>query len=237
MIKEEIHIFKDTDDLAQGFALHFYNEIESKDNYTVALSGGSTPKLFFDALVSEYSDLIYWNNIHFFWGDERCVPPDDPESNYKMTYDHLFSKVDIPENNIYRMKAEEGENEVVRYSSLLNDTLRNVNGFPQFDLVILGMGTDGHTASIFPDSLNLLESNENCAIATHPESGQKRITLTGPVINNASKVSFLVSGEGKKGVLDEIHNKTGNFKQYPASYIKPEYGDLHWFMDKAAFPD
>lgn len=237
MKKQLVHLFKDPNDVANGFAHHFYNEIETKDNYTVALSGGSTPKLFFDILAREYHDLIYWENIQFFWGDERCVPPDDPESNFKMTYDHLFSKIDIPESNVHRIHAEEGESEVVRYGSILDEYLPNKNGYPQFDLVILGMGADGHTASIFPDSLDLLESKENCALAAHPDSGQKRITLTGSVINNASKVSFLVTGENKQNVLKEIHEKSGNYKDYPASYINPTEGELHWFMDKSAFPE
>jgi len=227
-------IFDTPQAVAEAFAAEFVELVQNNYSLTVALSGGSTPKILFDILAEKHADLD-WTKLHFYWGDERCVPPTDGDSNYKMTVDHLLSKVDMPDANIHRVKGENDPAvEAVDYGKQIDTNLPSVNGMPQFDLVILGMGGDGHTASIFPHEIELLKAESTCAVATHPESGQIRVSLTGGVINNAKKVAFLVTGAGKTEKIDEIFHKTGGWESYPASYIAPTSGDLTWFMDKAA---
>jgi 6-phosphogluconolactonase len=231
----ETKISKTPQAVAEAFARHFLALTRENETLSVALSGGSTPKILFDFLAANHSDDINWSGVHLYWGDERCVAPDDSESNYKMTVDHLLSKIDIPAENIHRVLGETNPvTEAMNYSRQINENLPSVNGLPQFDLIILGMGGDGHTASIFPHEIELLNAENTCEVATHPESGQKRITLTGNVINNAKEICFLVTGAGKTEKIDEIFHQTGDWKTYPASYIKPETGKLTWFMDEAA---
>ncbi len=231
----EVKIYKDKIEVAHKFSSYFADLVADKKEFHVALSGGSTPKLIFDVLASEYGTVIGWNNIHFYWGDERCVPPTDNQSNYKMTEEHLFSKINVPPGNIHRVLGENNPaSEAIRYSNLLEINLNRVEGIPQFDLVILGMGDDGHTASIFPHEIDLWESADHCVVATHPDSGQKRVSINGSVINTAKAVTFLVTGSGKSEKVDEIHNKKENYTQYPASLVNPKSGNLTWFMDEAA---
>lgn len=203
--------------------------------FDVALSGGSTPKNFFKSLVKKHKDTIPWERIHFWWGDERCVPPNDGDSNFKMVNDILFSNIDIPQKNIHRIKGENNaEEEAKRYSEEIETNLNVRNGVPVFDMVILGLGEDGHTASIFPGQLNLIEEDKTCVVSTHPITGQQRITLTGKVINNASRIFFLVTGENKALRISEIMNDDEAAKLLPAYYISPENGKLIWYIDEAA---
>ena len=227
-------IFDTPQAVAEAFAKDLAQRIAAADQLTIALSGGSTPKLLFDHMAAEYAD-IDWSKVHLYWGDERCVPPTDDDSNYKMTVTHLLSKIDMPEANVHRVLGENDPvQEAERYGKEIEDGLPSANGLPQFDLIILGMGADGHTASIFPHEMELLDSKEVCAVATHPESGQKRVSLTGQVINNARVVTFLVTGASKAEKVVEIFNQSGDWKSYPASYIKPDSGELTWYLDKAA---
>lgn len=231
----ETNISKTSQAVAETFATHFIALANDSDSLTVALSGGSTPKILFDLLAVSHADSVDWSGIHFYWGDERCVPPTDNDSNYKMTVDHLLSKIDFPEANIHRVLGENDPGgEAINYGKQITTNLLSANALPQFDLVILGMGGDGHTASIFPHEIELLDSENVCEVAIHPESRQKRITLTGKVINNAREICFLVTGAGKTEKIDEIFHQTGNWKSYPASYINPTGGKLTWFMDEAA---
>jgi len=203
--------------------------------FSVALSGGSTPELLFSILGREYSKSLPWENVHFFWGDERCVPPEDSESNFGMTKRTLLSKIEIPSGNIHRIRGEaDPEAEAKRYSDEISGFAGVRNGLPEFSLVILGIGDDGHTASIFPGHLELLNSDKICEVAVHPVSGQKRITITGRVINNAGSVFFLVTGKKKQEVLEEILNQKPIAKSYPAFFIEPEEGNLIWYIDKDA---
>jgi len=180
-------------------------------------------------LADKYKDVIDWNNVNFFWVDERCVPPDEIESNYGMTKKILLNNISIPDSNVNRMKGEDNpESEATLYSQLLKKRLPSRNGYPEFDLIILGMGNDGHTASIFPDQMYLLNADEVCAVARQPQTGQKRITITGKVINNAERVFFIVNGEGKSKVLNEVLEKEGDYMKYPASHVQPEDGVLKW---------
>ena len=161
----KLKIFETPDEVAKTFAEDFQGTVEKiifeKGNINISLSGGSTPKILFDILADRYSNKIDWTKVHLFWGDERCVPPDDEESNYGMTKKRLLNFIIIPEENVHRAKGEvEPEKEAVRYSSEIKTRIKskNQNGIPVFDLMILGMGDDGHTASIFPDSIELWDS-------------------------------------------------------------------------------
>lgn len=206
--------------------------ISSQSRFTVAISGGSTPLNFFSLLSSKmYAGKIEWSCVHFFWVDERCVPKDDRESNFKGAWDSLLSKVPIPEANIHRIKGElPPEDGAVEYE-------KELKGFfgervPEFDLVLLGMGEDGHTASLFPASDSLKESKK-LAIPVYVEKLKSwRVTLTLPVLNNARSVVFLVIGKNKAGVLKEILEK--NYEKHPAGLIKPENGSLTWLVDEDA---
>lgn len=231
----EVKIYKDKVEVAHEFSSYFADLVAEKKDFHLALSGGSTPKLIFDALASEYGDKIDWSKIHFYWGDERCVPPTDEQSNYKMTEEHLFSKINVPKENIHRVLGENDSlGEAMRYSNLLEINLDRIDGVPQFDLVILGIGDDGHTASIFPHEIDLWSSKDHCVVATHPDSGQKRVSINGAVINSAKEVIFLVTGSNKAEKVDEIHNKKGDYKTYPASLVNPKSGRLLWFLDEDA---
>lgn len=230
-----ISISSSKEDLAEEVAYILKDMSDTGEKIHVALSGGSTPKVIFDYIAKELGDEIFWDNINFYWGDERCVPPTDSESNFKMTVDHLLSKIDMPEENIFRVMGEnEPEEEAKRYSKVLDDELPIANGIPQFDLVMLGMGDDGHTVSIFPYNIELWDAKENCVVATHPDSGQKRVTITGKVVNNAKAVAFLVTGAGKAGKVQEIIKKQKNFALYPANLVQPTEGELTWFLDEDA---
>ena len=234
----EILVFDDPPALARGFADWFYNFVIDKRVVTIALSGGSTPKLFFEILSTQYGKKIDWSKIHLFWGDERCVPPDHKESNFHMTRQNLLDRVAIPSQNIHRIYGESlPEDEADRYSDEIKDALSQNNNLPVFDLVILGLGADGHTASIFPTQMHLLKSDHICEVATHPESGQQRITLTGPVINNSKNICFLVTGKGKSDVVKDILKNTGDWQKYPAAHVHPNAagpGSLRWFLDRDA---
>jgi 6-phosphogluconolactonase len=235
-MRPNILIYNTPEDLAEGFAVYMQSLIEksNKNSFHIALSGGSTPKLLFNCLANKYRDQIKWNIIHLWWGDERMVPPDDSESNYKMTKDNLLSFIDIPADNIHRIHGEESSGEETnRYSSEIKKFIPSNNNLPVFDLIILGMGEDGHTASIFPNQMELLDSTEICEVAPHPVSGQKRITLTGNVINNAKIVAFIVTGTRKAGKIAQIFSKAEVAASYPAAHINPT-GKLVWFLDKPA---
>ncbi len=230
-----IQSYKTKEEVAVNFSKYLVAFIVSKEKVHIALSGGSTPKIVFDVLASNFQVDVNWETVHLYWGDERCVDPSDDDSNYKMTVTHLISKIDIPEENIHRIKGENNPDyEANRYGKLLENKLPSVNGIPQFDLVILGMGDDGHTASIFPHEIDLWNASDYCVVATHPESGQQRVSLTGQVINNAHTVTFLVTGGAKAEKFEEIHSKSGSYLDYPASLVDPNSGNLIWFVDNAA---
>jgi len=231
----KLKISKTKQEVAVNFARYLAILIANRTEVHIALSGGSTPKIVFDELAANFIEDIDWGHVHLYWGDERCVDPTDGQSNYRMTVEHLISKIAIPEENIHRMKGEnDPEYEARRYSAILDEVLPKVHGVPQFDLVILGMGDDGHTASIFPYQIDLWHSDKNCEVAVHPDSGQQRISITGGIINNADTVAFLVTGENKAEKFNEIQNQTGNYKNYPASLVNPTSGRLLWFLDEAA---
>lgn len=238
-MKPIIKEFEDNPAVADCFAADLVEMIaellEQQSTVTVSLSGGSTPKLLFTVLAENYSDKVEWSRVHFFWGDERMVPPDDAESNYGEANALLLSKVEIPEANIHRVLGEsEPVAECARYETEIQQFVtKNDKGVPAFDILMLGMGGDGHTASIFPHEMEFLTSDRICELATHPESGQKRVSVTGKVLNAAKNLFFLVTGGGKAEVLAEIIGETGAFETYPTSFVKPASG-VTFYIDKAA---
>ncbi len=239
-MKHETHIYENAELSARAVAQLILEKSTAKKLQSLplnlAVSGGSTPKYLFTLLAEEaYRTQIPWENVRFFWVDERCVEPTDSESNFGMTYDALLQYAFVPAQNIFRMKGEDiPDNEAQRYTHLLRKELPVKNGFPVFDLILLGIGDDGHTASIFPNNLQILDSEKAVEVTTHPVSGQKRITLTGKTINHADQVIFLVNGENKAVIIREILQQTPASKKYPASYIHNYAGKIDFYLDLAA---
>lgn len=210
--------------------------VEARGRATWALSGGTTPKKLFQ-LLSEpyYNERLPWPQLHLFWGDERCVAPEHADSNYRMVREALLSKVAIPEANVHRIPAEmtpviDGAR---AYDQALKIFFKHERPFPAFDVMLLGMGDDGHTASLFPGS-SALEENEKWVASTYVEKfSANRITLTYPVINNARRILFLCAGEGKSAVLKEVL-RTGTPIRFPAQRVQATNGELIWLLDQAA---
>ncbi len=227
--------YKTIDDVAFHLADNLHSWfVEIFDNQSfihIALSGGNTPKTLFKYLADNYKEKIAWDRIKFFWTDERCVSPDHEESNYGMAYEALIKHINVPEDNIYRIHGENApELEAVRYTTEL-DKIPKTNDLPCFDLVLLGMGADGHTVSIFPDRLDLLQSDKFCEHVQHPETKQNRITITGKVVNNARKKVFFITGAGKAQTIHQILEQKPESKNYPATYIT---NNVKWYLDNTA---
>ena len=171
-----IHIYDNNERVAAAFAewLKDWFAKQAKNPVHIALSGGSTPKLLFQKLADAYVDSFDWDRVHFWWGDERCVPPDHAESNYRMTKEIMLDKLNLPEENIHRVlgEAQDLEAERKRYADEIQKWVPMDGDLPRFDLIMLGMGDDGHTASIFPDQMALLEDEELVAVASHQFQGR-----------------------------------------------------------------
>jgi 6-phosphogluconolactonase len=234
----EIRIFKTSNELfaaaVADFAKLASDAVQKHGRFCVALSGGSTPKVMYSLLATS-STPIPWESIYFFWGDERHVPPTDPESNYRMVYEAMLSKVPVPPQNVFRILSEEKDPEVVakQYEqTLIKFFDLNAGQFPRFDLVLLGLGPDGHTASLFPDSTALRETNRLVVANWVEKFKTHRITLTLPVLNNAAVVEFLVSGKEKAGIVHQVLDGDGS--QFPSQMIRPRDGRLVWLLDQAA---
>ena len=171
---------------------------------SMALSGGSTPKIWFDLLSETFQQRLPWSELLCFWGDERCVPPTHAESNYKMTTEHLLGKVPVPEGHIFRILGEQPPvEEALRYSRVLEDALPESNGLPRFDLVVLGMGDDGHTASLVPGD-PVVEIEDRLVAITDTYRGHRRMTLTRPAIDGAGLILWIVSGSDKAEMIDRL---------------------------------
>ena len=236
-MNSDIKIFRSDEESASALAdelAGLINKFGEDRHLAIALSGGSTPKLLFQALAERHRDSADWRKVSLFWVDERCVPPDDPESNYGMTRDALLVKIPLPHGNIHRIRGEEDpDSEAVRYSEVIERSVVRKHERPFFDVVLLGLGDDGHTASIFRGSEKLFEASETCVVAVNPYSGQKRITITGRIINNAGMVIFLVSGKKKAEIVNKIMCG-GEKAEYPAQYVKPVDGKVIWYLDAEA---
>ena len=236
-----VYVYSTPDKLAEKLSDEFMNEINnSKNNYYLAISGGSTPVVLFKKLAQQpYNEKINWEKLHIFWCDERCVPPYDSESNFGLAKKTWLDFIKIPEQNIHRIKGEENPNEeAVRYAMELDKNLPSQeNGFPQFDRILLGVGEDGHTASIFPGKNFLFTFSNFCGVAKHPESGQFRISLTRGVLNSSKHATFIVTGKKKSKILADIIKHHPISKSYPAASINPGEGFLDWEIDEEASKD
>ncbi|MBC2839452.1 6-phosphogluconolactonase [Robiginitalea sp. SC105] len=230
----EIQVYPGKQEAAEALAEQMAEWAREGSMEHIALSGGSTPEVLFDTLAEDYWFRLPWKEFQFYWGDERCVPPTDPQSNFRMTREHLFDPLPIPDAHIHRIRGEaQPAEEATRYEALLRSQLPLENGLPRFDLILLGMGDDGHTASVFPHQAHLWDSKNLCEVAQHPESGQLRVTLTGGIINNAARIVFLVTGAGKAGRVADILGGKGD-AAYPAGRVAPGDGRLIWILDEAA---
>lgn len=215
---------------AEVFEEEATNAIRERGRFTVALSGGSTPKRLYELLAG--SSQLPWDQIHFFWSDERHVPPDHPDSNFKMAHEALLSKV--PPANIHRIKAELPDPAAVAhdYEQTLIDFFQlSGHQLPNFDLILLGMGADAHTASIFPEHAELLETESLVASVWVEKLGAHRITMTMPVINAGRAVIFLVSGPEKAFALDKVLAGPRDPISYPAQAVNPTNGTLQWLIN------
>lgn len=230
-----IKTFNNINEIAEIIA-KMLSELEcSTDNKSihVALSGGNTPKEIFSYLKEKARNKLADKRFHFWWGDERCVPSTDNNSNYKWANELWLKPIGIQATNIHRIEGENNPvSEAIRYSEEIKKWVETENRWPRFDLIMLGLGDDGHTASIFPNQMELLISENWCEVSTHPVSGQKRITFTGKVINNASKVVFISTGENKAQMIKNVVIEAK--PEYPASHIKPSNGEMIWLLDEGA---
>ncbi|CAG1017046.1 6-phosphogluconolactonase [Anaerolineales bacterium] len=229
-----IKVFRDISELSQAAAKAFTElanqAIAKRGRFLVALSGGSTPMKLYERLANETPD---WSRVHFFWGDERCVPVEDVGNSYGQAKKVLFDKIGA--TNIHRVRSELGPDSAARdYAHTLSQFADPPLDFPRFDLVLLGMGDDGHTASLFPDSPIDVTTPTLAVTAHYQDRPANRITLTPPVFNQAREVWFLVTSQSKAETLKNIIE--GEFKPevYPAQRIRPVGGNLIWMIDKAA---
>ena len=236
-VQPEIRVLKTSRELfdaaAAEFALQAAEAIRARGRFTVALSGGSTPKSLYSLLATKPN--IPWDKIYFFWGDERHVPPDHPDSNYRMADEALLSKVPVPAKNVFRLHAEEKDAQAaaLQYEQTLKDFFHLSPGeFPRFDLILLGLGPDGHAASLFPESAALNETHRLVVANWVEKFKTDRITFTFPVLNAAACVIFLASGAEKASIVREVLGN--NSANLPSQKVQPTNGRLIWLLDAAA---
>lgn len=232
----QIHIYKNSgeliNELAEWITDFISKKLQTQDRFTIALSGGETPKALYKLLATDaYRNKIDWSKMHIFWGDERVVPFADERNNARMAYENLLSKVDVPKANIYIMQTD--INQVIaagEYEKILHSYFDNAD--KSFDLVLLGMGKDGHTLSLFPSS-PLLHEQQHWVNSVYVEDQKMyRITLMPSIVNKASAIIFLVTGNEKAKALKSVLQDTPDM--YPSQLIQPVNGQLHWFLDENA---
>lgn len=254
MSKPEVLVFEDKSELSRA-ATDFVIEtaaaaLKKTGEFTMLLAGGSTPRTLYTLLAAEpYAARMPWNATHLFWGDERFVPPDHPESNYRMARLAMIERAALPPANVHPVPTADypdARSAAMAYDSMLrehfakydNDNKTKTGNIPRFDLVLLGMGADGHTASLFPgDKATLRESSRLAVAVNAPQSYEttERISVTLPVLNGASNVLFMAAGSEKRQVLDSVLNDTGQARQkYPAAMVRPGSGRLLWYLDREA---
>jgi 6-phosphogluconolactonase len=238
-VSSEILLCRDLEDLSWEMARLFAGEavatVAKTGRYTVALSGGNTPRRAYEILGSDFQTKVPWKDVHVFWGDERFVPSDHPDSNYRMAWEALLSRVPLSERNVHPVKTEgvNARTASTEYDRHLKEFFRlGAHGVPVFDLVILGVGLDGHTASLFPGSPALRERDRLFTENLDKKRHLERLTMTFPVLNAARQVVFLVSGVEKAVIVREILEGRG--ETYPVARIQPSPGRLIWLMDEAA---
>ena len=237
----DLHVYEDPEAVARAVARRFVElareAVESHGRFAVALAGGSTPKRVYELLATEeFSGQVRWERVHLFFGDERAVPPEHPESNFRMARSALLSRVPIPSDNVRRMRGEgDAEDAALAYEGELRAFFADAP-WPRFDLVLLGIGDDGHTASLFPHTPALRELTR-WAVANPVEKLKTvRLTLTAPAINHAAHVLFIVTGAAKRERLQEVIAGPPDPERLPAQLIRPVRGTLEWFLDRAASP-
>ena len=238
-MKPEIRIFKDLDELSRAAANLFIEQaaqsIAEVNRFLVALNGGSTPTRLFQLLATDFREKVDWSKVHVFWGDERCVPPDAAGSSYGQARDVLLSRVPIPDSNVHRIKGELGPAEASKdYSLTLKGFASPPLEWPYFDLVYLGMGEDGHTASLFPGSPLDVSEPTMPVTAHYQDRPADRVTLTPVVFNSARMIAFMATGEKKAVTLAEVLSGGYNPELYPVQRIDPKDGKLIWLVDEAA---
>lgn len=244
MAQPEVQICRDSDDLAHSAARIFLETalkaVKEHGRFRVALSGGSTPRKLYETLADRsgrYAASFPWNDTDFFWTDERHVPPDHSDSNYRMTNQSMLERASVPLQNIHRVPAENPDpvSAAIEYEGQLRRVFDLAPGeIPRFDLILLGIGSEGHTASIFPHSELLTETTKLVAATWVEKLKTDRITFTLPVLNNAALVMFLVSGKEKSSILKTVLGSPADPQQYPAQAINPNQGRLLWLLDEAA---
>jgi 6-phosphogluconolactonase len=211
--------------------------VAQRGRFTIALSGGSTPKSLFNLLATNARTTLPWDHMYFFWGDERHVPPTDPESNYRMADEAMLSKIPVAVGNVFRILAENPNADAAAadYEQALRKFFAlEVGAAPRFDLILLGMGPDGHTASLFPNSAALQEKSRLVVANWVEKFKTHRLTFTLPVLNAARSVAFLVSGTDKASALKAVLQSDAPGEQYPAKLVQPTNGSLIWMVDRAA---
>lgn len=211
--------------------------VSERGRFTIVLSGGSTPKGLFNLLATNARTSLPWDKMFFFWGDERHVPPTDPDSNYRMANETMLSKVPVQAANVFRMPAEnpDAAAAAAAYEATLRKFFQTKAGeFPRFDLILLGMGPDGHTASLFPGTAGLQEQSRLVIANWVEKLKTHRLSFTFPVLNAAREVTFLVSGTDKAPALHSVLEENVAGEQYPSKLVKPKDGRLIWFVDRAA---
>lgn len=239
----QVRMFDDPDEMAEGVADGLLrwtaSRLEAGERFTIALSGGSTPLHLFRLLAEQpYRSRVPWHRLHFFWGDERMVPPDHEDSNYGVANRALLRQLRLPPDHIHRIRgeAEDPDEAAAEYEKELRQAfrLKGEGELPRFDLVLLGMGTDGHVASLFPGNPALWENRKLVTSAYLPKPGIHRITLTCPVINNAACIVFMVAGEEKAEILQRALEGPHEPQLLPAQLIRPQEGEVLWYIDSAA---
>ncbi len=238
-MKPHIHIFKDLETLsraaAETVAALAAQAIAERGRFLIALNGGGTPRRLFQLLASDFREKIDWNGTHVFWGDERCVPPDDPESSYGMAKTILLDRVPIPLDNVHRVNSDLKPAEAATdYALTLKRFASPPLNWPRFDLTLLGMGDDGHTASLFPGSPVEAPGAVIPVTAHYQDRPANRVTLTPSVFNSARNVVFLVTGAGKADTLAKVLNGAFLPEQFPAQRIQPQEGNVTWMVDETA---
>lgn len=235
-VKKLSDLYKLSRAAGEFFVTQSQEAILSRGRFSVALSGGETPASLYSLLASEaYRSRIEWDKVFIFWGDERCVPPSNVESNYNMAQMNLLNHIQVPPDNIYRIQGElKPEKAAEQYEQQLSDFFGTGKGNPRFDLVLLGLGSDGHTASLFPHSDALYVKGQWVTANFVEDLRSWRVTLTAEALNAAANVVFLVSGEGKAKAVQAILEDEYQPETYPAQLIDPRNGNLVWLLDQSA---
>ena len=232
-----VHVYQNLNDLLEALAQIFISVSEkarrANSLSAIALPGGHTPRALFEYLaLPQISQKISWEYVQFFWGDERCVPPDHPDSNYGMAQKYLINHINMPAAHIHRIHGEnDPHSEAIRYSQEISSSVKKMlSSIPRLDWILLGLGKDGHTASLFTGQ----SPKGLCGVTFHPKTGQKRITMNYELISLAHRISFIVRGKNKAKMVSKVLKEANILKNIPAANIRPVSGTCEWYLDEAA---